>query len=194
MVKSQKPGWFVEKSQKPEWFEDESNDKDAEGEKTAKKSFCFCSAACVVLSVTELLLCALFVYSAIVQNNDADGIQWIVYYSLNAAIPALFMVYYTCCFPAKAIYFLSKITAIWSIVYIVIAALNVKNTPAGGDADGTGDNDNVTLRTEYIFELSGASIGLFSSLYHAVGVKCCAKKDKEKVEEDGIELNLSEQV
>lgn len=175
----------MNKSQKPEWFEDEANDGSTDAKQSAKKSFCSCSAGCVILVLTEIVLCALFVYSAIVQNNDVDGIQWIVYYSLNAVIPAMFMVYYTCCFPAAAITFLSGITFIWSVVYVVIAALKVKDTPAGGDAEGTGDNDNVTLLTEYIFELSGASIGLFSSLYHPLMVKCCVKRDKEKVEEDG---------
>lgn len=183
----------MNKSQKPEWFDDEGevNDAAVGGEKTGK-SRCSCSAGCVILSLAELVLCALFVYSAIVQNNDVDGIQWIVYYSLSAAIPALFMVYYTCCFPAMAIYFLSTVTAIWSIVYIVIASLNVKDTPAGGAAEGTGDNDNTTLRTEYIFELSGASIGLFSALYHTCMVKCCVKKDNKNVEKG--DLGLSEQV
>ena len=154
----------------------------------------YCSIGFLLLSFASLSLFGLFVYAAIMQDNDVDGLQWIFFYALNAAICLLFLVHYTCCFPVMAIPLLSAVTAIWAVVYIVIASLNVKDTPSGGAQDGTGDNNNQTLREEYIYELAGASIGLFSSLYHTFMAQCCAKK-VDKVEDTAEQQNvLSEQL
>jgi len=149
-----------------------------------------------VVGVASFFLFDLFLYAAIMQGNDVDGLQWIIFYALNAAVCFLFLqnhfVHHTCCF--LAIPLLSAVTAIWAIVYIVIASLNVKYTPTGGAEDGTGDNDNQTLREEYIYELAGASLGLFSSLYHTFMVQCCVKKG-DKVEDTAEQQNvLSEQL
>jgi hypothetical protein len=122
----------------------------------------YCSFVFILLSLISLAFLGLFVYAATTQDDDVSGLQWIIFYSLNAAVPAIFLVYYTCCFPLMVIPLLSAVTAVWSVVYIVIASLKVKDTAAGGATDGTGDNDNQTLRQEYIYELAGASIGLFS--------------------------------
>jgi hypothetical protein len=100
----------------------------------------------------------------------------------GAAIPAVFLVYYMCCFPSIAMYILTAAVAIWSIVYIVISSLKLKDTPKGGDTTGTGDNANQTLRQEYAYELAGASIGLVSSLYHACMAKYCANKNNKEDE------------
>jgi hypothetical protein len=97
----------------------------------------------------------------------------------GAAIPAVFLVYYMCCFPPIALYILTAAVAIWSIVYIVITSLKLKDTPKGGDTTGTGDNVNRTLRQEYIFELAGASVGLVSSLFHACMAKYCVNKNNK---------------
>ena len=202
----------MNKAETPEWLEENGDSSrgngsgitdppsdgfDAEKNEEPKGSrFACCSFGCIFLGLISLVLCGLFVYSAVVQDNDADGLQWIMYYSFNALVPVVFLIYYyTSCFPVMAIHLLSALTAIWSIVYIVIASLKVQDTPSGGATDGTGDNDNQTLQEEYIFELAGASIGLLSSLYHPIVAKCCVMKDDKKVEEDNLEeKNLSEQV
>jgi len=149
----------------------------------------YCSIEFLLLSFASLALLGLFVYAAIMQDNDVDGLQWIIFYALNAAVCLLFLVHYTCCFPVIAIPLLSAVTAIWAVVYIVIASRNVKETPTGGAEDGTGDNDNQTLREEYIYELAGASIGLFSSLYHTLMAQCCVKKG-DKVEDTAEQQNV----
>uniref|UniRef100_A0A7S4ARS8 Uncharacterized protein n=1 Tax=Pseudo-nitzschia australis TaxID=44445 RepID=A0A7S4ARS8_9STRA len=136
-----------------------------------------CSCKTVCFGLVSLFLLVLFVYSASVQTNDVGGVQWIVFYALNAAVPAAFLVYYRFCVPIAPVYALVAATSAWSVVYIAIAAANVKNTPAGGATDGTGDNDGQTLKEEYIFELAGASLALFSSLYHAGVARFCVDRN-----------------
>ena len=132
-----------------------------------------CSCKTVIFGLASLFLLALFVYSASVQTNDAGGIQWIVFYALNAAVPATFLVYYRFSVPIVPLCVLAAATSAWSVLYIAIAARNVANTPAGGGTDGTGDNDGQTLREEYVFELAGASLALSSSLYHVGVARFC---------------------
>eukprot|EP00535_Pseudo-nitzschia_heimii_P012455 CAMPEP_0197193236 /NCGR_PEP_ID=MMETSP1423-20130617/26753_1 /TAXON_ID=476441 /ORGANISM="Pseudo-nitzschia heimii, Strain UNC1101" /LENGTH=196 /DNA_ID=CAMNT_0042646369 /DNA_START=73 /DNA_END=663 /DNA_ORIENTATION=+ len=196
----------MEASATPEWLQDDDTSPkptatslsidqlgdDKPDESAGKKSkSVFCSFGCVFLNLISLAFFGLFVYSAVVQNNDADGLQWIIFYSVNAAIPALFVVQYTfcSCIPVKLIYLLSVVTAIWSTVYIVISSLNVSNI-MGGDATNAaanvnattnvGDDDNQTLLEAAIFENAGAAIGLFSSLYHPLVAKCCVKTPKKE--------------
>ena len=156
-----------------------------ENESSSKSRLSFISGGCVLLTLVSIALFGLFVYAAVVQGNDVDALQWIIFYSFNAALPALFLVYYMCCFPVIAIYILSALVAIWSIVYIVISSLKLKNT-SGGDVDEAEDTNGQSQREEVIFELAGASICLFSSLYHSVMAKCCVKKEEKKVEEENV--------
>lgn len=142
-----------------------------------KSKVSMCSCKTIFLSVTSCLFFGVFVYSATTQDNDADGLQWMIFYALNAALVGGFIVYYACCFPLKVLYLLAASMGIWSSVYIVIAALNLKDTPKGGAEEGTGDNDNMTLYEEYAFELGGASLALFSALYHVCIAKCCVNKE-----------------
>jgi hypothetical protein len=140
----------------------------------SKVSMCNCKT--IFLSIISFCFLGLFVYSATTQDNDVDGLQWMFYYAVNATLVAVFIVYYACCFPLKVLYLLSTSVVIWSCVYIVIAALKLSDTPKGGDDKDTGDNDNMTLREEYAFELAGASLGLFSAMYHVFIAKCCVNK------------------
>ena len=171
---------FADESTTASEINNGNDNNDKTNKESSSRSRFACSFGAILLTLISLALLGLFAYAAYTQNNDIDGIQWIIFYSCNAAVPAIFLVYYVCCFPAKAMYLLSAATAIWSIVYIVLAALKVKDEPAGGDTNGTGDNDGQTLREEYIYELAGASIALFSSLYHACMTKCCAKKGDDE--------------
>mmetsp|Transcript_35248 Transcript_35248/g.38997 ORF Transcript_35248/g.38997 Transcript_35248/m.38997 type:complete len:182 (+) Transcript_35248:1-546(+) len=142
-----------------------------------------CSFASICINLISCVLVALFVYSAIVQTNDNDGLQWIIFYALNAVLPAIFMCYYTPRISLSVIYIylLSAVTSVWSIVLIVIASLNIRDTPPeGGTNERGGDNDKLTLREEYIFELAGALICLFSSLYHPMIARFCVKKTETR--------------
>merc|ERR1719491_188677 len=155
-----------------------NDNNDQSGKDFSSLSSCL-SCYCGLISLTSLILLALFLYSASVQSNDIDGIHWIIYYSFSACIPAAFLVYYTCSFPTIVVYVLSAANAIWSIVYIVISALKLKDISKGGATNDTGDNPNQTLRQEIAFELAGVSIGLFSSLYHICMAKFLVKKNNK---------------
>ena len=161
---------------------DSSKNKNAqESSSSSRVSF-----VCGLLTVVSLLLLILFVYSASVQANDSDGLQWTVYYSFVAAVPALYLVFYLCsCGPAAAlaIYVLSTAVGIWSIVVIVISALKLQEvsnddgeetgTTTTNDIGDVGDNPNQTVQQEVSLELGGAAIGLVSSVYHATMTLCC---------------------
>mmetsp|Transcript_7551 Transcript_7551/g.18620 ORF Transcript_7551/g.18620 Transcript_7551/m.18620 type:complete len:194 (+) Transcript_7551:143-724(+) len=161
-------------------FSDETNSKrqssssgDADyGEKSSRPSLCSCRT--ISLLFVSCAFLALFIFSAVVQNNDLQGIQWIVFYSLHAALAAAFIVYWTCCFPEKVLYLLSAAMTVWSIVYIILKSIDLSKTEKGGPETANG-------RTEYediAFELAGACIGVASSLYHSFMAKCCVKTEK----------------
>ena len=188
----------------PEWLEDngessgtagtgvdpfqgvslEDKNDDAVEKESSSRSRVACSGSTIALWVLSLGFIGLFAYGAAANANDPDALQWIIFYALNAVVPAMFLLYSVCCFPIVVIYFFSAVTAIWSIVYIVIASLNLKNAPP---EDDTVDNGVFSERSEYIFELAGASLALFSSLYHVCTAKFCVTKKSVKEEDDAKE-------
>jgi hypothetical protein len=127
---------------------------------------------CFFLFAISATLLAAFIYSATTQNDD---IEWYIFNGVNASIPALFLCHYFVCFPAKIIYAISAGVAVWSIVYIVLFSLKLDDTPAG-------DEDTKDLRNEYIWELAGVSLGLFSALYHVFVMNCCVNKNSTSKE------------
>jgi hypothetical protein len=147
-------------------------------EKSGQGSFSSWCKRLIIVGVSTVLM-ALFIYSAVVQNNDKDKIEWYIFYSISAAIPACFLCHYMLCFPAKIIYCCSTGMAVWSIVNIVLISLKVADTPKGGE----GNREGQTLREEYIWELSGVAVGLFSALYHACTSRFFVSTDNGKGEE-----------
>lgn len=134
----------------------------------------FCSCRTISLLLVSGILLALWIYSATVQKNDLQGIQWIVFYSLHATLAATFIVYWLCWFPEKVLYVLSAAMSVWSIVYIVMASIQLSKTDKGG---ANTENE----RTEFedtAFELGGACVALLNALYHGCMARCCIKVDK----------------
>mmetsp|Transcript_31943 Transcript_31943/g.52728 ORF Transcript_31943/g.52728 Transcript_31943/m.52728 type:complete len:222 (-) Transcript_31943:242-907(-) len=131
------------------------------------------------LFFVSIVFLALFVYSAVVQDNDNDSLLWLFFYALHAAIPCVFLVHYFICFPQNIVYGLSAIMIIYSCALIVIASINLSKTGAGGAKQGTGNEDDRTLQEELIFEVAGAGIGLLSALYHVMVTMCCVTKKEE---------------
>ena len=115
---------------------------------------------CITTISISTILFALFVYATTVQGNDSDKFVWTFYYGLLAFIPALFIIHF--CFRGKIkivprlIYGLSLAMSIWSIVFIIMISLDLRNA--------TDEN----MREELMFEISGASIGLATALYHVI--------------------------
>lgn len=181
MNTSATPEWLEDNGGKPTEATTSSDDPNVEeSDEKQKTSRCACcSCGCICVNLMSFVLCALFVSAAILQTNDDEPLQWIIYYSFNAIIPAMFLVYYMWCFPVLAIYFLSLVTAAWSIVYIIMNAISIKEWPKGEELD-----ENV------IYDIAGASVCLLSSLYHPIVAKCCVKKDdREKVNKAMEEFN-----
>jgi hypothetical protein len=132
------------------------------------------SCRSITLLLVSTIFLGLFVFSAIVQNNDLQGIQWIVFYSVHAAIAAAFIVHWTCCFPEKLFYLLTVAMTVWSIVYVVMGSIQLSKTEKGGP-------DTENDRTEFedvAFELAGACIGLASTFWHGFMTRFCVKVAK----------------
>lgn len=133
----------------------------------------------IIVGVSVVLM-ALFIYSAIVQNNDNDKILWYMYYSLSAVIPAFFLCHYMICFPVKIMYAFTSGMAIWSIVMIIIISLDLADT----SKDEVKANSDQTVREELTLELAGVSIGLVSALYHACASRCFVGNKNGKGEDE----------
>lgn len=119
-------------------------------------TFCICAVSSVIL--------AAFIYATVVQHNDLDKNLWSSFYGLQAAIPAIFLVHYfsTTQLLDKVIYFLSSGMIVWSIVFIVLISRELVQQ----------DEPDADMREEYIFELSGACLGLLSAMYHTILTLC----------------------
>ena len=135
------------------------------------KTFCTCAVSSVIL--------AAFIYATVVQHNDHDKNLWSSFYGLQAAIPVIFLVHYffTTQVLDKVIYFLSSGMIVWSIVFIILISQELGELVQQ-------DAPDVDMREEYIFELSGASLGLLSAMYHTILTFCCIRKNEKLNEED----------
>ena len=133
----------------------------------------------IALLVVSTIFFAIFLYSAIVQQNDGDGLQWIFFYAIHATIPGMFLFHYFCCFPDKLIYGLSAAMACWSVAFLIISSIDLSKTETGGAKVGTGDEDNLTFHTELAFEVAGSALTLASAFYHIIMMKCCVGKKKD---------------
>ncbi len=132
-----------------------------------------CRRRCKVFSISGVsTLCIVaFVYSTIVQYNDPDRIKWSIYYGLQAVVPIFFLMKYYAsgCPLEKLIYALTSGLVIWSIVEIVLISLDLKNLMKDNDPDPK-------MREEYIFELTGVSLGMLSAIYHGISVRCIERR------------------
>mmetsp|Transcript_5462 Transcript_5462/g.11969 ORF Transcript_5462/g.11969 Transcript_5462/m.11969 type:complete len:189 (-) Transcript_5462:91-657(-) len=116
----------------------------------------------IYICTTSSILLALFLYAAIVQNNDPDKLVWSSYYGLLAVISAVFIVRYlfstNITHLDKLVFFLCAVMNVWSIVFIIFISLEL----------GKVEEEGRDKREELIFELSGACLGLVSVIYHAI--------------------------
>lgn len=140
-----------------------------------------------VLLIVSAIFIALFVYSAVVQDNDMDSILWLLFYALSAAVPCAFIAHYFVCFPQKVVYGLCVVMLIYSSVLIIMPSIQLSKTGPEDKVDGTGDaGADSSKQEELIFEVAGGGIGFISALYHIIATRCCVTK-KEEPEYNGGE-------
>ena len=84
-----------------------------------------------LLSVSGLFF-ALFIYSASVQTNDPDSVQWTLFYALHASIAGMYILHISCCFPDKIIYVIASAMSIWSVAFLAISAVNLNYAVVNG--------------------------------------------------------------
>ena len=129
---------------------------------------CFWEAASVFGTLFSLLLLVLFAFAAFTQSTDVEGIQWIIFYTLNAFVPAVYLIY---CFvgylPEIPFRILVTITILWS----VLAILNAIRPSAETGSEGT----NPELRQNSIIAMG--SIAFLSSIHHhfMTGGRCFSR-------------------
>ena len=118
-------------------------------------------AKCMHLTIS-LLFFSVFVIGAASQSDGTEDTPFIVFFSLNAAVPIVFIIYYLCSFKVTGLHVLAMITAFWSIIYIVIAAMSLQQekTDRFHEEGATQMQENAVIVM--------ASIGFFSSMYHSV--------------------------
>lgn len=124
----------------------------------------------ILFYTVSILLFALFIYAAVVQNNDSDAVVWYLFYALHAVLPATVILH--CVFPAKVTYVLSAVMVLYSLVLIIISAVNLAGVKEGEKTQ----NGQSSLQEELAFELGGACLGLISAVYHGGVVKCMQKR------------------
>jgi uncharacterized membrane protein len=65
------------------------------------------------------------------------------------------------------LHILAMVTGVWSIIYLIIAALKINDTDQW--------KDHLTMPQNSIIVM--ASIGFFSSMYHSIMAEHCINKD-----------------
>lgn len=153
-----------------------------------------CSKSKVCLTLISLLLLGVFTASLILQTDDPDDpLLWILFYSVHVAVPFCFILYYVlaCCrMPALVIYathLLNLGAMVWSIVMIVMVALELKK----GIAAGSGSSNVLDAEQEHIMEIVGAGVGFLSALYHSILLHCCITKKQKKQDKEGSNDSLA---
>ncbi len=122
----------------------------------------------VALSLFSTVLFAVFVLFAAVTSKDNFGASWVLFFSFNAAMPVIFLIYWVSCFPIFAIHILAMINGMWSIIYLMSAA--TKGQDEGTTLKDMNIQDTTTsavlMQQNNIITM--ASIGFFSSMYHSL--------------------------
>jgi hypothetical protein len=138
---------------------------------------------CVIYTISTALF-AIFIASAVLQDNDSDGLAWRLFYAFHAVTAGLFVVA-RLCFMATAPCFDKPLTAlaicmmIWSIILVAIASKNLANAKSGGSKEG-GDSDKFTDKEEKAYEVAGSALGLASVLFHLILWKFSLRKNNTK--------------
>jgi hypothetical protein len=140
----------------------------------------FCKTLIFCISLGFL---AIFIYSAIVQDNDVDNnMMWLIFYAIHAGAVSLYILARLCFIDleriiTKPFFAVLGSVAIWSIILVITTSVSYKDTASGGSDKG-GDSDRLNDKEEKALEIAGAAIGLSSALYHMVAWKFCVAKSK----------------
>jgi hypothetical protein len=145
-----------------------------------------CEIVYLIRLFIQVFLVFLFLASFAVQFNDAaDVIAWIIFYFAQAVLAFGMAVYLTypqkyfdCYSRQRGLAQMAGSLAIWSLVLVVIASIDMAKTPSGGEEEG-GDNDSATKREEIAYELGGAMLGLVAALIPLITMVRRMRKDSQ---------------
>ena len=122
----------------------------------------------IALSIFSTVLFAVFVLFAVVTSEDNVGVSWVLFFSLNAAMPFIFLIYWACCFPIFVIHVLAMVNGAWSIVYLLMAAMQGQDTGTTMKDMSVPDTSTSGVLMGQNSIIAMASIGFFSSMYHSL--------------------------
>ena len=172
-----------------EWLDDDTRNRSEETDDQSYSPFPWGLVRSFTLGMFSAILFSVFVLAAANTSDEGGDVSWVFFYSLNAAVPAIFLVYFAYWFPVKVIHLLAMINAVWSIVYLILAALKVgekKETFQGASVTAMQVQDRATtgvlMQQNAIIVMS--SIGFFSSMYHSIMVEHCVKINKDDDDDD----------
>lgn len=141
----------------------------------------------VALSLFSTVLFAVFVLFAAVTSKDNFGVSWVLFFSFNAAMPVIFLIYWVSCFPIFAIHILAMINGMWSIIYLMSAATKGQDEGTTMKDMSIQDTTTSAVLMQQNSIITMASIGFFSSMYHSLLAelfldtkKIESEKDKER--------------
>ena len=156
----------------------------------------------VAMGMFSSLLLILFLLAAAARSQGVDSVPWVLFYALNAAVPAIFLIYWSCCFPVMVLHVIAMFTAVWSIVFLLMAATQVQeeSDPKGESIDSpfqihddvnelTGEITSYAMQQNSMIAM--ASMGFLSSMYHSVMAERFIIKEEDKDETDkDIEIEI----
>ena len=129
----------------------------------------------IVHTTISTLLLVLFLYSAVTQHNDNDGVfVWILFYYSNAFLAALALTFYFGLYKSSpalvtnGLYLVAGLIWLWALILAImsgIAFANASSEDEGGDAASFNDKE------EKAFEMSGALLGLVAAVFHGLAFK-----------------------
>jgi hypothetical protein len=135
-------------------------------------------ALCCMITV-NICFIILFLYSAIVQDNDGKySVLWNLFYGFHAAVYSVWLVLMTCCPDHSTAVVITPLQIciglmiIWSIVLIITSSIIYQD--ADNEKVAKEENDvQFTDSTEKIFDITGAGIGLLAAFYHLFLLRYC---------------------
>jgi hypothetical protein len=161
------PAWLSNHNEEasPDW---ETTPDGADANKKPLRTSITCAR------VLSCLILAAFIYSTAVQYNDVDKFLWSCYYGLQASLALFFLVrtFWAHRGIEGIIYALGATLVVWSVVMIIVNTLNLKNLLKEGNPDAD-------EREEYIYEITGVSLGCVCALYNSILTFHLAKGAKD---------------
>ena len=188
----------------PDWLQVDDKNNNKEGAETLSPSSppsspfmddddddaaartCGCSSrqiGAVTLNVISFIFLDIFIYSAIVQDDD-DKLLWFLYYSLHAALAALFLLARLCNWNTtwfvRSLLLSVVCMSGFATFMMWTSVTDYQNVVDKTNANTNNDGD----REDTVYKMGGAAVGGLSVLYHVLIWECGSSGGKQNDKDD----------